>query len=85
VNRALAHQTTLAIQVIIQDETGTLTYSLLLVTKLFVLVWQIAQWLVSVIDDVAGFVDDVNASLNFTGQVLSILVKAIAFGLGVRR
>ena len=84
-NRALAHQTTLAIQVIIRDETGTLTYSLLLVTKLFVLVWQIAQWLVSLIDDVVGFVDDVNASLSFTGQVLSILVKAIAFGLGVRR
>jgi len=84
-NRALTHQTTLAIQVIIRDETGTLTYSLLLVTKLFVLVWQMAQWLVSMIDDVAGFVDDVKVSLSFTGQVLGILVSAIAFGLGVQR
>jgi hypothetical protein len=79
----LYHQTRLAIHIIIEDESGMLAGSILLVTTLFTLVWAVGRFVASASDEVSLLVREIKAALIFTGKVLVIGFSALAYGLGV--
>lgn len=79
----LNHQTRLAVQIVIEDDSGTLALSILLVTQFFTLLWQIGQGVVSIGYECSLWLQDVQAGLSFTAKVLVIGLKALGYGLGV--
>lgn len=79
----LNHQTRLAVQIVIKDESGTLALSILLATQLFTLLWQIGQGVVSMGYEWSLWLQDVQAALSFTAKMLIIGFKAWGYGLGV--
>ena len=81
---ALNHQTRIAIQIIIEDDTGLLVFSTALVTSLFTLFWQASQGVSSVKAECSAWVSDIKAALDFTAKVLSIGFNALTYGLGVK-
>jgi hypothetical protein len=79
----LAQQTRIAVNILIEDDTGALLYSLLVVTSLFKLLWRIVQALVNIKHEFEGFVTDIQTALQFAGKVLIISGKSLAFGVGL--
>jgi hypothetical protein len=80
----LNHQTRIAVQIIIEDDTGLLTFSTAVVTSLFTLFWQVSQTVSAIRSEWSAWVSDIKAALDFTGKVLSIGFNALAYGLGVK-
>jgi hypothetical protein len=80
----LNHQTRIAVQIIIEDDTGLLLFSVSVVTRLFSLLWQASQAVASVWTVCSTWLSDLAAALAFTGKVLVISWNALAFGLGVK-
>jgi hypothetical protein len=78
------HQTRLAVSVIIEDDTGTLAFSILLIIKLFKFFWQAGHLIARVYQEGTVLVSDIKAALSFTGKVLAIGFNALAYGLGVQ-
>ena len=79
----LNHHTRLAVQIIIEDDSGTLAVSILLATRLLTLLCQVGQVVFSVSYEVAMLMDDLKTALHFTGKVLAIGFNALAYGFGV--
>ena len=79
----LNHQTRIAIQVVIEDDTGVLIFSILVVTRLLALLYRISRFVVSVLNEGLLLANDVRAALSFTNKVLAISLNALAYGLGV--
>lgn len=79
----LNHQTRLAVQIVIEDDSGTLALSILLATQFFTLLWRIGQGVVSIGYEFSLWFKDVQIGLNFTAKVLVIGLKALGYGLGV--
>ncbi|MFC1975674.1 hypothetical protein ACFLXQ_04700 [Chloroflexota bacterium] len=80
----LNHQTRLAVNIIIEDETGMLTFSILLVTELFSLLWHSIQYISGIRHELSMLIGDINTALAFTGKVLQIGLSSLAYGVGVR-
>ncbi len=80
---ALCQQTRLAVNIVIEDDTGLLAFSIVFVTKLFTLLWNVSQWVSSVSYESSAWVSDVKIALDFTGKVLIIGFSALTYGLGV--
>lgn len=78
------HQTRLAVNIIIEDDTGILVYSLLYITTLFTLFKQISRMVSTVSNELSFLVTDYKSALNFTVKVLAISFNSLAYGLGVR-
>ena len=83
--RALVQQTTVAIQVIIKDDTGALTFSIFLATKLFLLLWHIGRWVSWLSYEAFMLVQDAKAAVSFTRKVFAIGLVSLAYGLGVKQ
>ncbi|MFC1974769.1 hypothetical protein ACFLXQ_00035 [Chloroflexota bacterium] len=79
----LCQQTRLAVNIVIEDDTGLLAFSIVFVTKLFTLFWNIGQWVSSVSYESSAWVSDVKTALDFTGKVLTIGFNVLTYGLGV--
>ena len=82
-NLTLNHQTRLAVQIIIEDDTGVLTFSILLATRLFALLYQASQVVLFIGYELSMLANDFKAALNFAGKVLAIGLNALAYGFGV--
>jgi hypothetical protein len=78
------HQTRLAVSVIIEDDTGTLAFSILLITALFRFFGRTGRCISGVYREGAALVRDIKVALSFTGKVLAIGFDALAYGLGVQ-
>ncbi len=76
---ALAHQTRIAVNVIVDDDTGSVTEFLTALTALIGLLLLAA----ATIKPVFVFAGDLLAAADFTIKVLAIGLSALAFGLGV--
>ena len=83
-NLILGHQTTLAVHIIIEDETGALAFSIFLMTSLFTCFWHLSQLLTTAGYELSLLVNDLKAALDFTTKVLVIGFNSVAYGLGVR-
>lgn len=79
----LHNQTRLAVQIVIEDDTGTLALSILLTTQVLALLWQLGQRVISAGYELTAWVQDIQAALSFTTKVLVIGFKALSYGLGV--
>ena len=80
---ALCHQTRLAVNIIVEDDTGLLAFSIAFATGLFRLFWQVSQWVSATSYELSASISDVKAALDFTGKVFAIGFNALAYGLGV--
>lgn len=69
---------------VVEDDTGTLAFSVLLVTKLFACFWKLARRLMIAEFELSLLVNDFKAALNFTSKILLIGLKSLAYGLGVK-
>ena len=74
---AISHQTTrIALQIVIDDDSGGLALSLVFLTGLFSRI----AWLVTSV----GFLSqDVTEAAIFTGKVFSICLVSLAWGVGI--
>ena len=79
----LNHQTRLAVQIIIEDDTGALTFSILLATRLFALLYQVSQVISFIGYELSLLIGDLKTALNFAGKVFAIGLNALAYGFGV--
>lgn len=79
----LHSQTRLAVQIVIEDDSGILALSIALTTQALVLFWRLGQRVISAGHEVTIWVHDMHAALSFTGKVLVIGFKALGYGLGV--
>lgn len=79
----LNHQTRLAVQIVIEDDTGALAFSILLVTTLLALFRQVGQIVSATGYELSTWINDLKAALDFTGKVLAIGFNAMAYGFGV--
>lgn len=78
-------QTRIAVNVIIEDDTGMLAFSILFATRLFTLLWQASRFVSAVRHELRAITSDLAAALVFTAKVLAISFNALAFGLGMKR
>ena len=78
------HQTSLAVNIIIKDDTGTLALTLLLTTQLFALLWQMGRVATSVIYEMALVFNDFKIALDFSSTIFAIAFRSLMYGLGVR-
>lgn len=83
--RTLAQQTILVIQVMVKDDTGTLAWSLSLVTKVLILLRQVDSLATNINREARLLTSDMREAVMFTGKVMAICVIALAYGLGVIR
>ncbi|MBN1991936.1 MAG: hypothetical protein JW953_04485 [Anaerolineae bacterium] len=79
----LCHQTRLAVNIVVEDDTGLLAFSIAFATGLFGLFWQVSQWVSVTSYELSASISDVKAALDFTGKVLTIGFNALTYGLGV--
>lgn len=79
----LTHQTRLAVNVIIEDDTGVLAFSVLLVTSLFTYLLKVGQFVTVTGQEVSSLVTDCKAALDFTVKVFAIGFNSLAYGLGL--
>lgn len=79
----LHHQTRLVVNVIIEDDTGVLACSILLVTSLFAYLWRASQFVTAIKRELLVLVTDLKAALDFTAKVFAIGFNSLAYGLGV--
>ena len=87
----LSHQTRLVMNVIIEDDTGMLAFSLLLTTRLFTLFWHTSRLVASVRFELVELAQATGDLINAIGMAASIylnvagiVAKSFAFGMGVR-
>ena len=78
------HQTTLAVNIIIEDDTGTLALTLLFATQLFALLWQMGRIATLVIYEMSLAFNDFKIALDFSGTIFAIAFRSLMYGLGVR-
>lgn len=84
-NHALTfqHQTRLAVQIVIEDDTGMLIYSFLFITGLFTHLKKTYQLVITAKRELLGWVIDLKSALDFTSKVFAIGFNSLAYGLGV--
>jgi hypothetical protein len=87
----LNHHTRLAIQIIIEDDTGVLAFSTQWTTKLFTLFWHINRWtsfvsfkLTELNRAIADLLDAIGMATSIYLAALEIVTKSFAFGVGMR-
>jgi hypothetical protein len=80
----LHQQTRIAVNVIIEDETGMLAFSILFVTGLFTVCWQISRIVSALKRELSLLARDLTGSLDFTGKVFVIAFRSLTFGLGLK-
>ncbi len=71
------------INIIVEDDTGMLAYSLLLVTSLFAYLWKISRFVTTTQRELPLLMADLKAALDFTSKVLAIGFNSLAYGLGI--
>jgi|GEM_PF-2200891 len=79
----LHHQTRLAVNILIEDDTGMLAYSILFVTSLFAYIWHISRIVATTRQELCLLVTDLKAAFHFTAKVLTIGFNSLAYGLGI--
>lgn len=79
----LRHQTRIAVNVVIEDDTGVLVYSILLVTQLFTFLGRACRLVIAITSELSLLIIDLKAALDFTAKVFVIGFNSLAYGLGV--
>ncbi len=79
----LSHQTRLAVNIVIEDDTGTLAFCLFFATGLFALCSKISRFVLSVGHELSMLAGDLRQAIEFTDKVFSIVFVSLTFGLGV--
>lgn len=79
----LHHQTRLAVNILIEDDTGVLACSILLITHLFTLFRQASQAVAAIRRECSLLLTDFKAALHFTAKVFAIGFNSLAYGLGI--
>ncbi|MCG3210577.1 MAG: hypothetical protein FOGNACKC_04208 [Anaerolineae bacterium] len=77
---SLTHQTRIAINLIVEDDTGSVAQFLAALTAVLGLLVMVSRWVSSVIVWLADFIE----AGSFTVKVLAIGFNSLAFGLGVK-
>jgi hypothetical protein len=77
-------QTRIAVNVIIEDDTGMLAFSILFVTGLFTVCWQISRVVSALKSELSLLAGDLTVAVDFTGKVLVIAFRSLTFGLGLK-
>ena len=76
----LTHQTKIAFQVIVDDDTGTVVNFLTALTVLIGMLVRFVQMMSSAI----LLVSDIVEAINFTATVWGIGLRSLAYGVGVK-
>ena len=76
----LAHSTRIAVQIVIDDDTGSAAALMMALTALVSLLVKLG----SLIQEAALLVGDFVEAARFTNTVFAIGLKSLAFGMGVR-
>lgn len=79
----LQHQTRMAVHIVIEDDTGMLIYSFLLVTSLFSNLSKACQFVMATKRELSGWATDLKSALDFTSKVFAIGFNSLVYGLGV--
>lgn len=77
---SLPHQTRIAINLVIEDDTGRITEFLMMLTALIGILLRFAEW----VKPVVVWAGDFLTAASFTAKIVAISFNALAFGLGVR-
>lgn len=75
--RALAHSTRIAVQIVIDDDTGNVAALIMALTVLVGMMVSLGR----VVNGCAMWLGDLAAALEFVGKVYVIGFKSLAFGL----
>jgi len=84
-NRQLTHQTTLAVYIVVKDDTGALEFSIWFVTKLFCLFWQADRLIYFLRHESSMLISEAKSAIEFTSIVLTICLSSLAYGVGRKR
>ena len=79
----LYHQTRLVVHVVIEDDSGVLAFSILLVTGLFRFFQKASRFITVARSELSMWFRDIKTAVDFTGKVLAIGFNALAYGLGI--
>lgn len=82
-NLTLYQQTRLAVTIVIEDDTGTLAFSLLLVTGILSFFSWCNRGVATIIREFINLASDVKEAVAFTAKVLTITVVSLGYGLGL--
>lgn len=77
-------QTRLAVNIVIEDDTGILVYSILFVTSLLMHLKKTIQLVIAAKRELSNWTTDFKSALDFTSKVFAIGFNSLAYGLGVR-
>jgi len=76
-SRTLMHQTKIAVQIVVEDDTGTVTDFLTVLTLMIGMLVSFGQFVVSA----ALLISDFTEAVSFTLKVWGIGLRALAYGL----
>ena len=76
-SRTLMHQTKIAVQIVVEDDTGTVTDFLTVLTLMIGMLVSFGQFVVSA----ALLISDFTEAVSFTFKVWGIGLRALAYGL----
>lgn len=82
---ALYQQTRVAVTIVIEDDTGVLVFSLLLVTGILSFFSWCIRGTTTIIGEFINFAGDVKEAVAFTSKVLTIAAVSLEYGLGLSR
>jgi hypothetical protein len=72
----------MAVTIVIEDETGVLAFSLLMITGILALFGQMGRRGSSMLRELKQLVSDVQEAVKFVCKVLLIAVVSLEYGLG---
>ena len=81
----LTTQTSITIQIIIQDDSGALALSVWFMVRLFSWLWRLSRAIALITEEVSTMARDITTALKFTWAVLCIIAASLAFGLGISK
>ena len=80
----LNHQTRIAVSIIIEDDSGVLFFSLILITRMLVRLVQACSFLMEMKHSLEIWLRDLQTALSVTLTLFIIAIKSWAYGLGVK-
>ncbi len=82
---SLQHQTRLAVNILIEDDSGALALTVQFTTYLFYWIWQLIYVASHVLYEAWLFIGDVMVATMFSLRVLEVVVQSLLYGIGVKQ
>lgn len=87
----LQQQTRMVVNIMIEDDTGILAWSFSLMTSLFTLLWHVTRFgsafcfeVTELVKNTSDLITALSMVASIYLSITSIVVKSLAFGMGVR-